>query len=114
MVYSLTEWPRMRRAAVSEGFDVIAWWSPLLSEGEGAAAALNAGWHASEIVSVVPAPEACADLVARPNHFPYGVVVDQGRAHAWPILGVMPDDAWIESLLWRQRALRQVAEGASQ
>lgn len=111
MVYSVTEWPRMRAAAEAEGFDVVAWWASGLADGESAAAADVAGWSDHEMADVVKVPAACAGFWGHANHHPYSRVLDQGRLHAWPIWGVMPDRAWVESLRWRLRALRQAGEG---
>jgi len=111
MVYSMTEWPRMRAAAEAEGFDAVAWWAPGLTDGEGAVAAERAGWSADEIARPVRMPDACAGLLGHANHYPYSRVLDRGRLHAWPVWGVMPNQAWVDSLRWRLRSLQQSREG---
>lgn len=111
MVYSMTEWPRMRAAAEGAGFDVVAWWASDLAEDEGAMAAEKAGWSTHEIAHLVRVPHACSVLLGHPNHYPYSQVLDRGRLHAWPIWGVMPNQAWVESLRWRWRSLQQAGEG---
>lgn len=111
MVYSVTEWPRMRTAAEAEGFDAVAWWASDLADDEGAAAAELAGWSVHEMARVAQVPAECGESVGRPNHYPYSRVLDRGRLHAWPIWGVMPNQAWVDSLRWRLHALRQPMEG---
>lgn len=111
MVYSMTEWPRMRATALSEGFGVVAWWSPDLTGNEGAAAAEKAGWTTSDMANVTQVPSECVASVGRPNHYPFSVVLDRWKVHDWPIWGVMPDQAWVDSLHWRLFALRRPVEG---
>ena len=105
MVYSMTEWPRMQAVAEAEGFRVIAWWSPQVSAQEAVQAAERASWPMAVVSRVSAVPLECTDWVGAPNHFPYSRVLWQGRTHAWPIWGVLPDLPWIESLQWRVRAL---------
>lgn len=114
MVYSMTEWPRMRAAAEAEGFDAVAWWAPDLADDEGAVAAEQAGWSAHEIAHLVRVPDACTGSLGHANHYPYSRVLYRGRLHAWPILGVMPNQAWVDSLHWRLRSLQQSGEGRGQ
>ena len=111
MVYSMTEWPRMRAMAETEGFDVVAWRSHALSEREWEGATTRARWRASDIDGVSAGPVACAAWLGSPNHFPYSLVIERGRAHPWPIWGVLPDAAWVESLRFRRRALASADEG---
>lgn len=108
MVYSMTEWPRMRLAAEAEGLVVLAWRSPAVPEAEWRSAVARAGWvrDASE-----PVPDACMVWLGRPNHFPYSQVVRQGVVHPWPIWGVLPDAAWVESLRCRRDALVFASQG---
>lgn len=105
MVYSMTDWPRMRSAALAQGFGVVAWWSPRVTAQEAAEAASRAGWPMTVLRQTSAVPEACADWVGEPNHFPYTRVLLRGGAHPWPIWGVLPDHRWIESLHWRVHAL---------
>lgn len=111
MVYSMTEWPRMRAAAEAEGFDTVAWWAPDLTNDEGVLAAQRAGWSVREMADVVRVPDVCAGSLGHPNHFPYSRVLDRGGMHAWPIWGVMPNQAWVDSLRWRLWSLQQPREG---
>lgn len=108
MVYSMTEWPRMRRAALDDGFGVRVWRSPEVGEAEWQWAVHKAGWSDEDASGVVQVPAACADWLGRPNHFPFSVVVDAGGRVSWPIWGVMPDAAWRESLRWRRDTLTGV------
>lgn len=108
MVYSMTEWPRMRLAAEAEGFVVVAWRSPAVPDAEWRSAVTQAAWtrDASE-----PVPDACIAWLGRPNHFPYSRVIGSGGIHPWPIWGVLPDVAWVESLRCRRDALVSDAQG---
>ncbi len=105
MVYSMNEWPRMRAVAQAQGYGVVAWWSPRVSEQEASEAAARAGWPLAVLRQTSVVPEDCRGWVGEPNHFPYTRVLRQGRTHAWPIWGVLPDHRWIESLQLRVRAL---------
>lgn len=102
MVYSMTEWPRMRAAAEAAGFVVMTWRSPLVSDAEWGSAVARAAWVDDHSV---PVPGACVHWLGRPNHFPYSRVVVRDEFHPWPIWGVLPDAAWIESLRCRAEAL---------
>jgi hypothetical protein len=113
MVYSMTEWPRLRDAATREGFQVVAWRSADVTETEWLLAARKAGWLESEAFRVQPVPPDCADWLGRPNHFPYAVVVADRSAVSWPIWGVMPDSAWVDSLLSRRALLAKGKVGGS-
>ena len=112
MVYSMTEWPRMQTVAETEGFDVVVWRSRALSEQEWEDAIAKARWRASDIARVSAEPAACGAWVGSPNHFPYSAVMVRGRVHPWPIWGVLPDTAWIESLQVRRSALMSAGDGA--
>jgi hypothetical protein len=114
MVYSMTEWPRMRAAAVSDGFDVVTWRLPTLPEQEWRDAVVKAQWPASDIASVAVAPKECGPWLGQPNHFPYSLVVERGHVHPSPIWGVLPDAAWVDSLQQRRRELKWVGKGAGQ
>ncbi len=114
MVYSMTEWPRMRAAALDEGFDVVAWRSPALPEREWQGAVVKAQWSASDIARVARTPAVCSTWLGMPNHFPYSVVVERGLVHPSPIWGVLPDAAWIESLRLRRRDVALAGERSGQ
>lgn len=111
MVYSVTEWPRMRAAAVQGGFDVVAWRSPALPEREWRDAMVRARWSAADIAGVSTAPPECSQWLGRPNHFPYSLVVAHGRVHPSPIWGVLPDGVWVDSLQRRRRELALMGVG---
>lgn len=108
MVYSMTEWPRMRLAAEADGFAVVAWRLPAVPDAEWRAAVKRAAW--SWDVSE-PVPDACMDWLGRPNHFPYSWVIGPGGIHPWPIWGVLPDAAWVESLRCRRDGLVSPDQG---
>ncbi|HMN20597.1 MAG TPA: hypothetical protein PKA16_04305 [Ottowia sp.] len=100
MPYALLEWRRMRRAAEDAGFRVSALRDPRVPDEE---------WQAA--VRAVDLPElADAPLLDEPtgralgllHHAPSSMVERCGTRHPWPILGVMPDAAWLGLL--RQRA----------
>lgn len=110
MVYSLTEWPRLRRLAMNDGLRVIAWRSPEIGEAEWRAALDKAGWTTEDVAAVAQVPVACAAWVGRPDHFPYTWVAAPGGAVAWPIAGVLPDAAWLTSLRLRRVMLAPVGE----
>lgn len=111
MVYSVTEWPRMRSVALDEGFAVVTWRSPAESEEEWQAAVRVAGWPDAEAGQVRPVPPACAAWLGRPNHFPFSRIFEGGRVHPWPIWGVLSDRAWQASLRCRRDALIRQSQG---
>ena len=103
MVYALLEWPRMRDAAIAEGFQVVATRDPRVPDAEWRAAVQAAGLH--ELAAV---PSIDAEAAARCgllNHFPSSLVIRCGRTHPWPILGVMPERAWRSVLAQRRESL---------
>ena len=110
MVYSVLEWPRLRAVAEQEGFDIVAWWAPGIPYQESEAAAIKAGWDIKERTSVGITPAECRSWVGWPNHFPFSRVMVWGRAHEWPIWGVMPDGDWRTSLTFRAGARRMQRE----
>jgi hypothetical protein len=114
MVYSMTEWRRMRALAIAHGFEVVAWRSPTLAEGEWQSATAKAGWSVAEASMVGSVPLACLAWIGSPNHFPYSQVLNGNRVHAWPVWGVLPDAAWVESLRLRQRALAEAGTWSGQ
>lgn len=110
MVYSMTEWPRMQATAEAEGFEVIAWRSPLVPEAEWRSAVRQAGWARD---ASRPVPAACMAWLGRPNHFPYSRVIGTEGMHPWPIWGVLPEAAWVESLRCRRDALAAAGLGCA-
>lgn len=104
MVYALREWPRLRDQAQAAGFDVHGVRDPRVPEAE---------WHAA--VAAAGLSELAAWPAARltdwpgtqvRNHWPMAWVRWQGRSHPWPILGVMPDAAWLQLLRERLEDLQ--------
>lgn len=98
----------MRTGAEAEGLAVVSWRSPLVPKAEWRSAVVQAGWARdwSE-----PVPTVCRNWLGRPNHFPYSLVIADGRVHPWPIWGVLPDAAWVESLRCRRSALEATGRG---
>ena len=107
MVYALREWPRMQRTAERAGFAVCSLRDPRVGESEWRAAANAAG--RSEALDLPLLDTAMLRASAIPgllNHSPASLVQFDGRLHPWPILGVMPDAAWIAVLQDRLDRLR--------
>lgn len=102
MVYAMTEWPRMRRAALKEGYRVLAWRSSEAGDAEWRDASRRAGWDAADTAAVSRVPSGCVDWIGHPNHFPFVRVVDAHGKASWPIWGVLPDADWQESLRYRR------------
>lgn len=109
MVYSMTEWHRMKGVVAEEDrLEVLVWRSPEVPEAEWRAAAERAGWTTGQIEGVLPVPAACREWVGQPNHFPFSVLVTADGRQSAPIWGVLPDESWRESLRFRQRKLRMM------
>jgi hypothetical protein len=104
MVYALREWPRLRDQAQAAGFDVHGLRDPRVPEAEWQSAVMAAGlpelatWPVSSVTGWPGTPVR--------NHWPMAWVRWQGRTHPWPILGVMPDGAWLQLLRERQEDLQ--------
>lgn len=109
MVYSLSEWPRMRLAALAAGFDVVTWKAPGVPPHEWAQAVQAARWTPMQSALIGDAPAACSAWWQSLNHFPFSVVVQGDQVHGWPIWGVLPDEAWTASLAVRLEALREAS-----
>lgn len=105
MVYSFSEWPRMRRAAEQAGFVVQSVRDPRIGDREWRSAALAADRR--EALDL-PLPEATllANFPELLNHSPTSLVRLAGRTHPWPIIGVMPNAAWTALLKQRFAQLR--------
>ncbi len=114
MVLSMGEWPRLRMVAAREGFEVQAVRSPDVPQREWDDAVERSAWSSDDRVAVRSAPAACHSWLRSLNHFPHGVVMHGPQTHPWPILGVMPDQAWIDSLAFRRAALNTLLEGLVQ
>lgn len=104
MPYALQEWRRMAAVAREAGFQVASFRDPRVPEAEWQDAVAAAGLP--ELRQTPPldleAGQACQVL----NHAPATIVARCGRAHAWPILGVMPDQMWLDLLNSRRAALK--------
>jgi hypothetical protein len=105
MVYSLLEWRRMRAVAADEGFCVIAARDPRVPEDEWRQALDRAG------LPELRAAPSLADLGVPQafffNHAPTSQVWLCGRAHPWPIFGVMTNVGWRRSLRARLADLKR-------
>lgn len=106
MVYSMSEWPRMRLAALAAGFEVVTWKAPGVSAQEWAQAVHVTHWPRSQSALIGDVPAACTAWLRRLNHFPFSSVVLGGQVHQWPIWGVLSDEAWTASLALRLEALK--------
>lgn len=105
MVYSMLEWPRMLRVALSAGFQVVTWRAQGLSIDEWTHAADKAGWPSDLHATIGEVPLACTALLEGVNHFPFSLVIGRDTYHAWPVWGVLSDEAWLSSLVFRRQGL---------
>jgi hypothetical protein len=108
MVYSMLEWPRMRMLAQGAGFQVVTWRVQGLLPTEWDRAVHAALWPADLRDLAAEIPSVCSVALGRMNHFPYSRVTAHGLLHAWPIWGVLPDEAWLASLEFRREALMRI------
>lgn len=106
MVYSMSEWPRMRSAALAAGFEVVTWKAPGIAPHEWVQAVRAARWTPLQSASIGEAPSTCSEWFQGLNHFPFSSVVLDDQIHGWPIWGVLPDAAWVASLALRLEALK--------
>lgn len=106
MAYSMSEWPRMRLAALKAGYEVVTWKAPGVSDQEWAQAVQVTHWTSAQSALIGDVPPACAAWWRGPNHFPFSSVVLGGQVHEWPIWGVLSDVAWTASLALRLEALK--------
>lgn len=105
MVYSLREWRRMRSGAERAGYRVDTRLDPRVPVSEWRSAALAQGEAELENLPFIDLVDAAAlDLL---NHAPAASVAWDGRSHPWPILGIMPNQAWLSLLEARLQALRR-------
>lgn len=108
MVYALREWPRLRDQAQAAGFDVRGLRDPRVPEAEWQSAVMAAGLP--ELATwPVPSLSSWPGTHVR-NHWPMAWVRWQGCTHPWPILGVMPDAAWLQLLRERLEDLQACFE----
>lgn len=105
MPYALQEWPRMKRVAEGSGFIVLPARDSRVPSGEWAAAV--SARHLSELLDVPVLDEQMGVDLGLLHHAPSSLVVRCGIWHPWPILGVMPDQAWLELLAHRTAQLRE-------
>lgn len=103
MPYALKEWPRMKAVAQSVGYQVVGLRDPRVPEAEWAAAVESVG--DSELMNLPKIDEAYAARLGVLNHAPASLLTCKGKTHPWPILGVMPDSAWLAVLRARASQL---------
>lgn len=103
MPFALQEWPRMRQAARASGFDVLALRDPRVPLDEWTDAVQAAGLPG--LTGITPIDPASAARLGLLHHAPSSLVIQGGRAHPWPILGVMADAPWIGLLRQRRSQL---------
>lgn len=107
MVYAFSEWPRMKRAAEEAGFVVQSVRDPRIGDDEWRLAAIAADRpQMLELPSLPDVARSIENFPALLNHSPTSIVRLGGRAHPWPIIGVMPDAAWTGLLRQRLDQLR--------
>lgn len=96
----------MRRLAVDAGYVVEAYREPSVSDEEWSAAFRAVAWSAAEARALRDMPPLCRAHWIPANHYPIGWVAINGKVHPWPILGVLTDSAWLESLSFRRHGLQ--------
>lgn len=105
MAYSLLEWPHMKAAAEEARFQVLAWKDPRVTASEWDDALAASGLDSVDRQRLHDQPVLCHSVWNRVDHLPFSLVFLGSSVHAWPILGVMPDTAWRDSLELRRQAL---------
>ena len=103
MPYALQEWTRMEAVAEQAGFQITAFRDPRVSLPEWTAGVEAAGLPALKALPALD-QQTAADCQLL-NHAPSALVGRCGRWHAWPVLGVMPDTAWLTVLTSRREAI---------
>lgn len=107
MPYALQRWPAMEAKARGLGFTAHALRDPRVALAEWRAA-VDA--MALPALRCIPALElALARQLGVLHHAPSSLVAHCGHLHPWPILGVMPDDAWAQLLQHRRAQLEEQA-----
>ena len=107
MPHALIEWPRMASVARAEGFDVMTFRDPRvpINEWRSAVTSVNAPGEYIDAPALSPENAERCQLL---NHSPAIVVARCGRAHPWPIFGVMPDASWRHVLKSRRAELERL------
>lgn len=107
MVYALKEWPRMAAVARAQGFRLHVLRDARVPLQE---------WHEAVRAADLPdlrdieaLDEAAAAACQLANHWPAVLVMGCGQVHPWPVLGVMPDEAWRHVLQHRAVWLKEHA-----
>ena len=104
MPYALKEWPRMRDAAQAAGFTAVTLRDPRVGEREWRDAVRAARVPAALHLHRLQAPAPAGSFGAL-NHFPIALVGSGDRLNPRPVLGVMPDAAFVSVLASRLRQL---------
>jgi len=108
MVYTLLEWSRMRQVAEALGYRVLSWKDPRVPDAEWQAALVSSASTMTDPDALHAMPIGCQSLWRGVNHSPMSFVLLGAHLHPWPVWGVMPDEAWRETLEFRLLALRRV------
>lgn len=93
----------MKAVAESAGFQVLGLRDPRVPDGEWDAAVEAV--RAPELMHVAKVDAALAAGLGILNHAPASLLACHGKIHPWPVLGVMPDSAWLAVLRARANQL---------
>jgi len=107
MPYALQEWHRMKTVAERAGFTVVGRRDPRVADTEWMVAAETT--DQPELMHLPALDESYAAANGLLNHSPASLVMRCGRAHPWPVLGVMPDQAWLSVLRHRAEQLESAS-----
>ncbi|WP_354446547.1 hypothetical protein [Ottowia thiooxydans] len=107
MPYALQEWRRMKKAAQDAGYQVTGLRDPRVPLAEWKEAVQAS--KDTELLNMPAINEIQATAFGALNHIPSSLVIHCGKTHPWPILGVMPDAAWLEVLHSRTAQLEATA-----
>ena len=98
----------MRRSAEVAGFATVSMRDPRVADDEWRAAVQAAGVPMARDLPPLQTP-APTEALGALNHFPIAVLRCGDRIHPWPILGVMPDAAFVQVLKARLAQLAGTA-----
>ncbi len=98
----------MRRSAEAAGFTTLGLRDPRVPDSEWQAAVQAAGVPSAQALPVLQ-PPAPVEAFGALNHFPIALLRCGERVHPAPILGVMPDAAFVQVLRQRLAQLEKMA-----